>query len=496
MSIPSPVLDDLRFQHIVNEARLRIHRYCPEWTDYNLSDPGVTLIELFAWMTEMITFRLNQVPVKNHIHFLNMLGEELSPPKAARTLLTFYLAAPLPIDADDPTGVTVFIPSAEEVATLRVGDAPEVIFTTDSNPDEAGKDIGHTVRAPTLTYLQLPTATDTNYWDAERRRVHPVMPAFSPKPVEKEAFYIGFDKTHDLRGYILKLNFRCDNAKGSGILGEDPPWRWECWATNDQGEPSWKAITLSQNPREKDTTGGLNNASGALVLYLPRDARPGTPKETQREAYWVRCMYQHRDGDTAQAGYDTSPEIQGLSAEVIGISVPATHAQTTRDEFLGKSNGEPGQTFALQHQPVLRVGEVLEVSRDVAGRVSSQKRWHWVKDFAGSDEHARHFTLDAHKGEIAFGPSVIQPNDKPKQYGRVPASGSELVLTHYQFGGGSMGNVPAGSLHELRRTLPYVDRVTKFTARNRRGQRRKRGRSHPALAQTHVGQAGGLGQRL
>ena len=50
MSIPEPILDDLRFQKdLVDEARRRIVRYSPDWTDYNVSDPGITLIELFAW---------------------------------------------------------------------------------------------------------------------------------------------------------------------------------------------------------------------------------------------------------------------------------------------------------------------------------------------------------------------------------------------------------------------------------------------------------------
>jgi hypothetical protein len=54
MTLPAPNLDDLRFQSdLVDEMRKRIVRYCPEWTEYNLSDPGITLIELFAWMTEI-----------------------------------------------------------------------------------------------------------------------------------------------------------------------------------------------------------------------------------------------------------------------------------------------------------------------------------------------------------------------------------------------------------------------------------------------------------
>ena len=86
MALPEPILDDLRFQKdIVDEARRRIVRYCPEWTDYNLSDPGITLIELFAWMTEMITYRLNLVPDKNYIRFMDFLGIRLLPSTSERT---------------------------------------------------------------------------------------------------------------------------------------------------------------------------------------------------------------------------------------------------------------------------------------------------------------------------------------------------------------------------------------------------------------------------
>ena len=55
MPIPVPNLDDLRFQRdLVDEARRRIIPYCPEWTEYNLSAPGITRIELVAWMTEVM----------------------------------------------------------------------------------------------------------------------------------------------------------------------------------------------------------------------------------------------------------------------------------------------------------------------------------------------------------------------------------------------------------------------------------------------------------
>src|SRR5512143_4255170 len=90
--IPAPRLDDREYEDLVAEAIRLIPRYCPEWTNHNSADPGITLIELAAWMTHVALFRLNRVPEKNYIAFLNLLGIKLQPPQAARALLTFSLA--------------------------------------------------------------------------------------------------------------------------------------------------------------------------------------------------------------------------------------------------------------------------------------------------------------------------------------------------------------------------------------------------------------------
>ena len=73
-SAPDRPLDLREFQDIVDEARRLIPRYCPEWTDHNVSDPGITLIELFAWMTEMTLYQLNRVPEAMHERFLDLVG--------------------------------------------------------------------------------------------------------------------------------------------------------------------------------------------------------------------------------------------------------------------------------------------------------------------------------------------------------------------------------------------------------------------------------------
>src|ERR1700745_3213963 len=122
MALPTPVLDDRRFEDIVEEATSRIPRYCPEWTDHNVSDPGVALIELFAWMTDLLLYRVNQVPDKMYVKFLEMIGVRLEPPRAARAPVTFYLSAAQPTD--------VSIPEGTEVATIRTDTSPLIVFTT------------------------------------------------------------------------------------------------------------------------------------------------------------------------------------------------------------------------------------------------------------------------------------------------------------------------------------------------------------------------------
>ncbi len=94
MALQAPNLDDRKFQDIVSEARSKIPLYCPKWTDYNLSDPGITLIELFAWMVDMLLYRVNRVPEKNYIKFMDLLGVHLQPPQPAKVDITFRLSGP------------------------------------------------------------------------------------------------------------------------------------------------------------------------------------------------------------------------------------------------------------------------------------------------------------------------------------------------------------------------------------------------------------------
>lgn len=120
MSLPVPNLDDRTWKQLVDESIRLIPRYCPEWTNHNPSDPGVTLLELYAWMTEMTLYRLNKVPEKNFLTFLDLIGVRLLPPEPARVVLQFEPAE----------GVDLMLPKGTQVATLQAGGGDPVTFET------------------------------------------------------------------------------------------------------------------------------------------------------------------------------------------------------------------------------------------------------------------------------------------------------------------------------------------------------------------------------
>ncbi len=121
-SLPIPNLDDRNWRQIVDEAVRLIPRYTPEWTNHNPSDPGMTLIELYAWMTEMMIFRLNKVPEKNFLTFLDLLGVRLLPPEPARAVLTFTPAEGAEGD--------LIVKKGTQVATQQSGGVDPVTFET------------------------------------------------------------------------------------------------------------------------------------------------------------------------------------------------------------------------------------------------------------------------------------------------------------------------------------------------------------------------------
>lgn len=74
MPIPIPQLNDRDFTSLMDEVRALIPRYNAQWTNFNSSDPGITLLELFAWLCEQMLYRVNRIPLENFTAFLKLLG--------------------------------------------------------------------------------------------------------------------------------------------------------------------------------------------------------------------------------------------------------------------------------------------------------------------------------------------------------------------------------------------------------------------------------------
>jgi predicted phage baseplate assembly protein len=88
MTIQIPVLDDRTYDQLVAEARSRVPVHTPEWTNLNENDPGITLLELFAFLTDNLLYRSNRIPEANRLKFLSLLGIGLQPASPGVGLVT------------------------------------------------------------------------------------------------------------------------------------------------------------------------------------------------------------------------------------------------------------------------------------------------------------------------------------------------------------------------------------------------------------------------
>ncbi|SCL46458.1 putative baseplate assembly protein [Micromonospora chersina] len=122
MTLPVPHLDDRAFLDLVTEARERIRASCPDWTDLSAHDPGMALLEAFAYLTEVMIYRLNQLPEKAYVAFLNLLGVTRHPPAAAWADVRFTRTG--------PDRGAVRVPAGTRVAAARGADPRPVVFVT------------------------------------------------------------------------------------------------------------------------------------------------------------------------------------------------------------------------------------------------------------------------------------------------------------------------------------------------------------------------------
>lgn len=415
--LPAPNLDDRTFQNLVDDAKRYVQQHCPEWTDHNVSDPGVTLIEAVAQMIEQLIYRLNRVPELNYIKFLELMGVELSPPAAARGEATFWLSAPQP--------QPVLVRAESQVATPRTDVSDPIVFSTTRElaiiPCEF---------AQAATQANASTPVDAAFG-------RDGLTAFSARPVVGDALLIGLSKAVPSCAVLLRLDCK---VSGRGVDPRHPPIEWE--ASTDEG---WVACDHS------DETGGLNKP-GDVILHVPDNHQAkviGT-----RRAGWLRCrLVEAAEGVPT---YDESPTVMNIEAYTIGGTAPTVNAELVHSEILGRSDGTPAQRFPLQRRPVVAFDEPLTLTV-LDG--DDAHTWRSVRNFADSGPDDLHFRLDAYAGEIHFGPALRMVSGGLRLHGAIPPAGAVVRLESYRTGGGQAGNIARGQVRVLKTSIPYVSRV-------------------------------------
>lgn len=422
MALPVPNLDDRRFQNLVDDAKRLVQQRCPTWTDHNVSDPGVTLIETFAYMTDLLLYRLNRVPERNYVKFLELIGVKLYPPTAAQADVTFWLAAPQPTNVSIASGTMVATPRGDD------GEQP-VVFATHSDLE---------IVATSLARIESVDADGTRRNHTERLGVSGFS-AFTASPQPGDTMLVGLSEAAPSCAVLLRLECRIE---GVGVDPTHPPLVWEAWT-----EAGWAPCEL-----ERDTTGGFNR-NGDVVLHLP--AEHVVSLQRQQRAGWLRCRV--TEALEGQRAYSSSPRIDGLMAATIGGTTPAQHADLVVDEVVGVSEGVPGQHFELSRKPVVVESDPMTVEvSDGEGWVT----WREVESFADSGPDDRVFALDRSFGDLSFPPAVRQPDGTMHRFGAVPPKGTVVRVPRYASGGGRRGNVTAGALSVLKSSIPFVTEVT------------------------------------
>jgi hypothetical protein len=462
MPIPNPILDDRSYQQLRDELVRRIPVYNPEWTDHNPSDPGITLIELFAFLGENLLFRFNQIPEATKLAYLRLLQIPLRAANPARALIT--------MSGEIPAGT--LIPQETEA---RAGNLP---FTTRIEVKVYPVSFVAVARLESATPDQDQEPEVHDFWLRALDTIGSLLPNHKRVPYRNETvpedgvglpvdFSVSVDgmiwiavlaaKGADrsrMGGAVLNVGFipdpvvsgmdQIDACPGKDAVSNALAVEWQASTGKfgADGQPVYRSLTVLG-----DTTRGLTR-EGVVRLRLPNDpALPTNPtgldnfvvsdfdargvgqlppvlsdEQEEKILFWIRVfrLNQGRFG-----------RVQFIGANAVEV------VQYTRvaAEFLGVGNGQPNQIFKLVHRTVVEGSLVLEVEE--AGRFLP---WKEVPGFFASDSDDRHFVVDLEAGEVKFGNGI---------QGRAPQIGQRLRAVEYRYGGGAVGNVPQQAINRI-----------------------------------------------
>ncbi len=494
MPIQSPKLDDLDYKSLQTSLINQIPLYTREWTDYNDSDPGITLIQLFSHLAEQITYRLNQVPEKNYIEFLKLLGIRLRPAEPASSVVNFVLTKPETVEQFlIDAGARIAAKSEAEVppvfeTVLKLDVIPAQMATlitsrsnklTNINPGEAGPGTGDVDE-----YIKTRFSIA---WDGKK----PKLKDMSVSPVA--LFQRNSEHTHK----HLWIGLAFNPAVTAGFLGARVTLRLQL--DDDEqpvadgvaqcGEPAFELDAAPGSATELVSyefyrPPGINEAkgkwmelavlgdstegwtrSGEIRFDVPRNIGAIPDDEWESVAEGILHPLIGKLKNPVQGTPDFVP-ISGWLHVKFNLQVPmlllralsfnvttVIGAETVRNEQLGFGSGEVGQRMQLGNDNIL--SDTLSIVSVGPAPQREQRHWRQVSDFYNLDPFDRVYVLDAEAGEVVFGDGMN---------GRPPEVGEQLIASQYRHGGGEYTEVDVGMV-SLPESLPVmVESATNIVA--------------------------------
>jgi predicted phage baseplate assembly protein len=457
MALALPKLDNRSFDELVREGQRILPRRAPAWTDHNVHDPGITLIELFSWWVEQDIYRLDRLPDASVRAFLGLVGITPQPPLVASTVVEL---------TPRPSAGALDLP-----AGLALCDASRSITFETTTP----------VQVSTARLVAVASIADSvridHYGDDTVART-PYLP-FGANPTINHCLLLGFDAPLGLGGETITLYFWTDHAEADtetrrrlileqareqaaaaacspGAVGDSLEWRLH-YSVQTIWEYFTSAGTWAALEGVDDETRGLS-LSGFVRVRVPADHAPGG---SSANSWVVRCRL-------VSGHYECPPVI-----ERIGINaVVAQHSALTQPIELGTSRGHANEVFNLEPGPVVAGSAQLHVLQDGI----ADDDWVEVAEWDRVGAHDRAFRLDPQRAQISFGDGRI---------GRVPPTGATLRC-RYRVGGGVAGNIAARTLtHAISPSVTPHQPVRGWGGAPAETLDDARGRALAFLAETH-----------
>jgi hypothetical protein len=420
-----PDLDDRNWADLVEEMMRLRQTYAPQWTDDNPSDLGVTLIELFAWLAEQVIYRLNRVPDKNYLAFLNLLGMTRYPATPASTYLTFTA-----------TGNNDTVAAGTQVQTKAAEPQLPVVFET--------------VEPATVLPTELKSAVAITgpgkVADLTGTLVGPPAQKYIAAIPAGQTIVIGFGFTDSTTAEVV-LNLQLSPPVRQAV---DTKWTF---SEKDTAPGSWRK--LPKDP--SDDTKNLQR-SGKVRVRLPDTWARQNPFNVAGTAatdpFWVGLAVANPGATTLTVGLDRVLFNSALAYNALTISTP---------EQLGSSNGEPFQVFQLNNYPIFKTpgtdNPFGHVNLTVTVGDAAPTPWTLVDDFAPGEGNV--YRLDPVTGEVLFGNFTTATPQGRQGHGSIPPQGSRIQAVYKYVAGGTSGNVAADQL------VSPVKRIDGFNVTNK-----------------------------